>query len=65
MSKLRWPEVLVKKIQSGKNDINSIAYDMYALAYNVQSKKLMYIEDTPEWREAAELFKKKSCGILD
>ena len=31
--KLGWPDVLLRKIQAGENDLNSIAYDMYILAF--------------------------------
>lgn len=32
VKKLHWPKVLVDKIREGKNDLNSIGYDMYILA---------------------------------
>lgn len=34
VKKLKWPKVLIDKIREGRNDLNSIAYDMYILAYN-------------------------------
>ena len=45
------------------NDLNSIAYDMYILAYNT-GDALMYIEDNAQWMQAAEHFKKKSKNIF-
>ena len=61
--KLKWPKVLIDKIREGKNDLNSIAYDMYILAYNT-GDQLMYIEDNAQWTQAVEYFKKKSKNIF-
>lgn len=61
--RLKWPKILIDKIKEGNNDLNSIAYDMYILAYN-QHGQLMYIEDNDQWRQAAEYFKKKSSHIF-
>ena len=33
VNKLKWPKIVVDKIREGKNDLNSIAYDMYILAF--------------------------------
>ena len=33
VKKLNWPKVLIDKIRNGKNDLNSLAYDLYILAY--------------------------------
>lgn len=63
VKKLKWPKVLVDKIREGRNDLNSLAYDMYILAYST-GDKLMYIEDNAEWNEAADYFKTKSRHIF-
>lgn len=66
VARLNWPRILVQKIQNGQNDLNSLAYDLFILANSRQKPAhgLTYLEDTQEWRAAAELFKKKSVGIL-
>ena len=63
--KLNWPEIVVKTIQTGKSDLNSIAYDLYVLAYGEGKKQPTWIEDTEEWRLASYCFRDKSIGILD
>lgn len=63
VAKLKWPRCLVDKIQAGQNDLNSLAYDMYILAYNT-GNELMYIDDSTEWKKAASYFKSKSVGIF-
>ena len=63
--KLNWPEIVVKTIQAGKNDLNSIAYDLYILAYGEGKKQPTWLEDSEEWRLAAYYFRDKSLGILD
>ena len=63
--KLNWPEIVVKTIQAGKSDLNSIAYDLYVLAYGERKKKPTWIEDTEEWILAAYYFRDKSLGVLD
>lgn len=63
VKKLKWPKVLIDKIREGRNDLNSIAYDMYILAYNT-GDQLMYIEDNAQWTQAVEYFKKKSKNIF-
>ena len=60
---LKWPKILIDKIREGRNDLNSIAYDMYILAYST-GDALMYIEDNAQWTQAAEYFKKKSKNIF-
>ena len=63
VNKLKWPKVLVNKIKEGKNDLNSIAYDMYALAYGTKNK-IIYIDVNDTWKYAAEYFKQKSKDIF-
>lgn len=65
VQQLHWPEIVVKAIQSGKNDLNSIAYDLYILAYGEGKKLPTWIDDSEEWRLAAYYFRDKSLGILD
>ena len=63
VQKLGWPEVLVDKILEGRNDLNSLAYDLYLLASgNIDD--LMYIEDTDEWLDAAIWFQDRSEDIF-
>ena len=62
-TKLKWPKILIDKIREGKNDLNSLAYDMYILAFNT-GDELMYIDDSKEWKNAANYFKAKSNGIF-
>ena len=61
--KLKWPKVVVDKIREGKNDLNSIAYDLYILAFDTNGS-LMYIDRSIEWMKAAEYFKQKSKNIF-
>ena len=63
VQKLGWPEVLVDKILEGKNDLNSLAYDLYLLASG-STDDLMYIEDTNEWLDAAIWFQDRSEDIF-
>lgn len=56
VKKLKWPKVVVDKIREGKNDLNSIAYDLYILAYD-KDDSLMYIDRSIKWMKAAEYFK--------
>ena len=63
VQKLGWPEVLVDKILEGRNDLNSLAYDLYLLA-NGSTDDLMYIEDTNEWLDVALWFKDRSKDIF-
>ena len=63
VQKLGWPEVLVDKIIKGRNDLNSLAYDLYLLA-NGSTDDLMYIEDTNEWLDAAIWFQDRSEDIF-
>lgn len=63
VQKLGWPEVLVDKILEGKNDLNSLAYDLYLLASG-SIDDLMYIEDTDEWLDAAIWFQDRSEDIF-
>lgn len=63
VSKLKWPKTVVDLIWAGANDLNSIAYDMYALAFNTGTK-LEYITDSKDWRNAAAYFKKKSQNVM-
>ena len=63
VQKLGWPEVLVDKILEGKNDLNSLAYDLYLLASG-STDDLMYIEDTDEWLDAAIWFQDRSEDIF-
>ena len=64
VQKLGWPEVLVDKILEGKNDLNSLAYDLYLLASG-STDDLMYIEDTNEWLDAAIWFQDRSEDIFN
>ena len=64
VSKLHWPKIVVDAIKNGRNDLNSIAYDMYILAYQTNNR-LMYIQNTVEWRNAALYFKNKSNDIFN
>lgn len=57
VSKLKWPALLISKIREGKNDLNSLAYDMYELAFG--SQNIMYIEKSNEWTKISDFFKKK------
>lgn len=59
VKKLKWPKVLIAQIQSGKSDLNAVAYEMHCLVENPY-EKLQYISDTPEWRKAAAAFLKKA-----
>lgn len=63
IKKLHWPKILIDKIRDGKNDLNSISYDMYILA-NQTGDELMYIQDSIEWRKASEFFKHRSSNIF-
>lgn len=63
VQKLGWPEVLVDKILEGRNDLNSLAYDLYLLA-NGRADDLMYIENTDEWLDAAIWFQDRSEDIF-
>ena len=63
VQKLGWPEVLVDKILEGKNDLNSLAYDLYLLASG-STDGLMHIEDTDEWLDAAIWFQDRSEDIF-
>ena len=63
VQKLGWPEVLVNKIIEGRNDLNSLAYDLYLLASG-SIDSLMYIEDTDEWLDAAFWFQDRSEDIF-
>ena len=63
VQKLGWPEVLVDKILEGKNDLNSLAYDLYLLASG-STDDLMYIENTDEWLDAAIWFQDRSEDIF-
>ena len=63
VKKLHWPKILIDKIRDGKNDLNSISYDMYILA-NQTGDELMYIQDNIEWRKASEFFKNRSSNIF-
>ena len=65
VQQLHWPDIVVKAIQSGKTDLNSIAYDLYILAYGEGKKQPTWIKDSEEWRLAAYYFRDKSLGILD
>ena len=63
VQKLGWPEVLIDKILEGKNDLNSLAYDLYLLASG-STDDLMYIEDSNEWLDAAIWFQDRSEDIF-
>ena len=63
VARLNWPKVLVDKIKDGKNDLNSIAYDLHILAFNT-GKELMHIDNSPKWQNTANYFKDKSKGIF-
>ena len=63
VQKLGWPEVLVDKILKGRNDLNSLAYDLYLLASG-STDDLMYIEDNDEWLDAAIWFQDRSEDIF-
>lgn len=58
IKKLNWPKLLINQIQSGKSDLNSIAFDLYSLIYG--DGRLYRIQKTKEWLEIAKLFAKKS-----
>ena len=62
VKKLHWPKILIDKIKDGKNDLNSISYDMYILANQIDNN-LMYIQNTADWRAASQFFKKRSPNI--
>ena len=64
VQKLGWPEVLVDKIIKGRNDLNSLAYDLYLLASGEDKTRLMYIQDSDEWLDAALWFKDRSKDIF-
>ena len=64
VQKLGWPEVLVDKILEGRNDLNSLAYDLYLLANGEDKTRLMYIQDSDEWLDAALWFKDRSKDIF-
>lgn len=59
VSKLRWPEVLIEEIQTGKHDLNSLAYDLYELSRR-NTDKLYSIQPTAEWKKAATMFAAKA-----
>lgn len=59
VNKLRWPEVLIKEIQTGKHDLNSLAYDLYELSRG-NIDKLYAIQPTLEWKSAAAMFASKA-----
>lgn len=61
--KLKWPKIVIDKINEGGNDLNSIAYDLYILAFD-KNDPLMYIDRNTKWIEAAEYFKQKSKNIF-
>ena len=63
VQKLNWPKILVDKILEGKNDLNSIAYDLYLLA-NGNANELMYIQNNAEWLDVALNFQDRSEGIF-
>lgn len=63
VSLLKWPTILIDKMREGNNDLNSIAYDMYILAFNT-GDELMYIDDSIEWQDTADYFKEKSKDIF-
>ena len=64
VQKLGWPEVLVDKILEGRNDLNSLAYDLYLLANGEDKTRLMYIQDSDEWLDVALWFKDRSKDIF-
>lgn len=64
VQKLCWPEVLVDKIIKGRNDLNSLAYDLYLLANGEDKTRLMYIQDSDEWLDVAIWFKDRSKDIF-
>lgn len=63
VNKLNWPKILVDTIKNGNNDLNSIAYDLYDLAYN-DGQNLTYITDSQQWKNCANYFKVKSANIM-
>ena len=63
VNKLNWPKALIDTIKNGNNDLNSIAYDLYDLAYN-DGQNLTYINDSQQWKNCANYFKVKSANIM-
>lgn len=63
VNKLNWPKILIDTIKNGNNDLNSIAYDLYDLAYN-DGQNLTYINDSQQWKNCANYFKVKSTNIM-
>lgn len=61
VAKLRWPKIVVDAVKNGRNDLNSIAYDMYALLHG---RQLTYISQSKEWLDAARYFDEKSKDIM-
>ena len=56
--------MLVNKIIKGRNDLNSLAYDLYLLANGEDKTRLMYIQDSDEWLDVALWFKDRSKDIF-
>ena len=62
MKKLHWPKKLVDEIQTGKSDLNSIAYDMCILA-GYAGGQLWRLSRGPQWEQIARDFNRRSHHI--
>lgn len=60
VGKLRWPKLLIEEIQSGKHDLNSLAYDLYELSRG-NADELYAIEPSNEWKKVAMTFAVKAA----
>jgi hypothetical protein len=60
---LSWPKILIDTIKNGNNDLNSIAYDLYDLAFN-HGENLLYIDKSKAWLDCVKYFKSKSTNIM-
>lgn len=60
---MKWPVLLISTIKSGKSDLNSIAYDLYKIAFKT-GEKISYIQDNDAWKDVASYFKSRSNTIL-
>ena len=62
MKKLHWPKKLVDEIQTGKSDLNSIAYDMCILA-GYSGGQLWRLSHGAQWEQIARDFNRRSRHI--
>ena len=57
VKKLNWPIQLIKQINTGKTDLNSIAYDLYLVEHN-ETNKLYTIKNDVAWKKVITYFAK-------